>query len=278
MKGCTAGIFLLVWGFASSQLSPPVAVAQTASFAQRFYGTWYNYPPSSGTKDSIRHEFRHNSETGKDEIIVSRICEGDDVAVIARATAPIEVSKNTIKILQTASRSEKEADGTLCRASIDAATWSYVFSSKGDRISITNPGGTPNSFQLARQDVSPETILPPNVYGTWLLPAHEEARGTTVQIKLMFYESADSNRGKIREISTCSKGNDSVASQADSTFKITNDEITILEPASREVRNGPISCLATIVPGTLHYVVSSEGGTLVLSKPGAAPLVLSRVR
>jgi hypothetical protein len=277
MKGCTAGILLLLCSFASSQVSTPAAFAQTASLAQPFYGTWYTYPSASRTKDSIRHEFRHNLETGRDEMIISHICEGEDMAVIARATVPIEVSQNTIKILHSASRSEREADGSVCQASIDAGVWSYVFSNNGDRISITNPGGAPDHFQLARQDAAPETILSPNLYGTWLLPVHEE-HGATVQIKLMFYESADSGRGKIRQISTCSKANDSVVSQADSTFKMTKDEITILEAASREVRNGPISCLATIVPGTLHYVISEEGGTMVLSKPGATPLVLTRDR
>ena len=199
------------------------------------------------------------------------------MAVIARAAAPIEVSKNTIKILQPASRSEKEADGTVCQASIESAVWGYVLSGSGDRMSITNPGGAPDSFQLAREDLAPEAVLPPSVYGTWLLPAHEE-RGAIVQIKLIFYESADSGRGKIRQIATCSKENDSVISQADSTFKISKDEISILEAATRQQRNGPISCLATIVPGTLHYVISPEGGTMVLSKPGASPLTLTRER
>jgi hypothetical protein len=275
MKGCGAGIFLLL-SCALSLMSVPATVAQTASFAQQLYGTWYTYPPPKQTKDSVRHEFRHNSETGKDEIIVSHICEGDELAVIARAAAPIEVSQNTIKILQSVSRSEKEADGTVCQASVESGVWGYVLSS-GDRMSITNPAGTPNSFQLARQDLAPEAVLAPSVYGTWLLPLHEE-RGATVQIKLIFYESADSGRGKIRQISTCSKENDSVVSQADSTFKISKDEISILEAATRLQRNGPISCLATIVPGTLRYVISPEGGTMILSKPGAAPLTLTRER
>ncbi|MGB8886907.1 MAG: hypothetical protein WCC87_09295 [Candidatus Korobacteraceae bacterium] len=269
------GIFLLVWCLAQSFISPPTAVAQTTSFAQRLYGTWYNYPPGKSTTDSVRYEFRHNSEISRDEIVAVHICAGEAIAVIARATAPIEVSENTIKILQNASRSEKKAGGAECQASIDSAVWNYVISPNGDRITITNPGGDPNSFQLARQDLAPEAVLSPSLYGSWLMPVHQE-RGATVAIKLIFYESADKGRGKIREISTCSKANDTLLAQADSTFKMTADEMTILEAASREERNGAISCLATIAPGTLHYVISPEGGTLVLSKPGAPPIILTR--
>lgn len=277
MKGCTAGIFLLVSCFVHSLMATPTAVAQNASFAQRLYGTWYTYPLGNPTTDSIRHEFRNNAETGKDEMIVTHICEGDHIAVIARVTAPIEVSENAIKILQSASRSEKETDGSDCQVSIDSAVWGYIVSSNGDRISITNPGGVPDSFQLARQDVSGQETLPQSVYGTWLLPAHQE-RGATVQIKLVFYESANKDQGKIRQISTCSKANDSLLSQVDSKFKVTKDQITILEAASHEARNGPISCLATISPGTLHYVISPDSGTMVLSKPGASPIILTRER
>jgi hypothetical protein len=282
MQRCKAGIFLLVYWFASSVISAPAASAQTAFLAQRLYGTWYSYPLGNPATDSIRHEFRNNPETGKDEMIVSRICEGEDIAVIARVTTPIDVSANAIKILQGSSRSEKKKDGSDCQASIDAAVWGYVISRNGDRISITNPGGVPDSFQLARQDVASDAILPPSVYGSWLLPVQQE-HGATVQITLIFYESAVKDRGKIRQISTCSKANDSVLSnsvlsQADSTLKITKDQITILEAASHEESNGSISCLATISPGTLHYTVSPNGGTMVLSKPGASPIVLTRER
>ena len=277
MKGCKAGVHLLVWSLAQSLICSPATVAQTAPFARQLYGTWYTYPLGNQATDSVRHEFRHNSETGKDEIIVSHICQGDDIAVIARVTTPIEVSENTIKILQSAAGSEKETGGSDCQASIDSAVWGYVISSNGDRISITNPGGVPSTFQLARQDVADDATLPVSVYGIWLLPVHQE-HGNTVQIKLIFYESASPGRGNLRQISTCSKANDSVLSQVDSTFKINKDQITILEAASHAVRNGPISCLATIAAGTLHYVVSPEGGTMVLSKPGASPITLTRER
>jgi hypothetical protein len=276
MKGFRAGIFLLIWCFAQGLIWPPAAVPQTATVSQRLYGTWYTYPLGNPATDSIRHEFRHNSETGKDEISVSHICEGEDLAVIARATAPIDVSENTIKILQSASRSEKEANGSECQVSIDSATWSYVISSNGDRISIKNPGGVPDHFQLARQDVAIQAVLPPSVYGSWLLPILKE-NGATLRVELFFYESASKDRGKIRQISTCSKGNDSVVAQADSTFKITQDQITILQADSHE-QSGLFSCSATIVPATLHYEISPDGGTMVLSPPGATSLVLTRER
>jgi hypothetical protein len=277
VKGGKAGIFLVVCCFAQGLISIAAVGGQTISFAQRLYGTWYTYPLGNPTTDSVRHEFRNNPETGNDEIIVTHICEGEDIAVIGKVTAPIEVSEKTIKILQSASRSEKKTDGSDCQVSIDAAVWGYVIASNGDRISITDPGGVPGSFQLARQDVAGQEVLPANVYGTWLLPSHEE-HGITVQIKLIFYESASKNRGKIRQISTCSKANDTVLSQADSTFKIVKDQIAILQAASHQQNSGPISCVATISPGTLHYVISPEGGTMVLSKPNAPPITLTRER
>jgi len=138
-------------------------------------------------------------------------------------TTPIEVSENTIKIFAER-RWLGERDRRFdCQASIDSAVWGYVISSNGDRISITNPGGVPSTFQLARQDVADDATLPVSVYGIWLLPVHQE-HGNTVQIKLIFYESASPGRGNLRQISTCSKANDSVLSQVDSTFKINKDK------------------------------------------------------
>jgi hypothetical protein len=277
MNGCKAGIFLLVWCFTQSLIFPSTALAQTPSFAQRLYGMWYTYPLGNPATDSIRHEFRNNSETGANELVVSTICPGDYLAVISKVTSPIEVSEKTIKVLKSFSHSEKKPDGSECLASIEAGVWNYVISSKGDRISITKPHGSPGSFQLARQDVVPEEIEPPNIFGSWLMPAHLE-HGNMVQIKLIFYESADPDQGNIREISSCSKENDSLVAQANSKFKITKDQITILEAASRLERNGPISCEATITPGTLSYVMSADGGSLILSKPDAPPIVLTRER
>ncbi len=277
MRGCCAGILLLTVFLVPSSICIPPAVAQSVSFAQRLYGTWYTYPLGNPATDSIRHEFRNNSETGADEMIVSHICQGDYLAVITKVTVPIEVSEKTIKILRSASRSEKNPDGSDCQANVEAAVWDYAISSKGNRISVTNPHGNPTSFQLARQDVVTEDVPPPSLYGSWLLPVHGE-HGNMVRVKLIFYESADPDQGNVREISTCSQANESLVSQANSKFKITNDQITILEAASHLERKGPISCEATISPGALHYLVSADGGTMTLSKPGAPPLVLTRER
>lgn len=277
MKGCCAGILLLLVCSVSSSICPPAVVAQTVSVAQRLYGTWYTFPLGNPATDSIRHEFRNNSETGTDEMIVSHICQGDYLAVITKIAVPIEVSEKTIRILKAASRSQKQPDGSECQASVEAGVWDYVISPKGDRISITDPGGNPVRFQLARQDVVTEEVPPPSLYGSWLLPTHVE-HGNMVGVKLIFYESADPDQGNIREISTCSQANESLVSQANSKFKITNDQIEILQAASHLERNGPISCEATISPGSLHYVVSPDGGTMTLSKPGGPPLILTRER
>ena len=79
MKGFRAGIFLLIWGLSQGLIWPPQPSRRLPPFAQRLYGTWYTYPLGNPATDSIRHEFRHSSETGKDEISVSHICEGEDL-------------------------------------------------------------------------------------------------------------------------------------------------------------------------------------------------------
>ena len=69
------------------------------------------------------------------------------------------------------------------------------------------------------------------------------------------------------------RGTIAVIAQADSTFKITQDQITILQADSHE-QDGLFSCSATIVPATLHYEISPDGGTMVLSPPARRRLFL----
>ena len=274
MRGCRAGIFLLLAGLVVGLVFLSTSLAQNPIYSQRLYGTWYTYPLGNPNTDPIRHEFRHNSSTGKDEMVVVRICAGDNTAVIARAAAPIEVSENSIRILKSVSQSEGQGSSE-CKASVDAGTLGYVLSPKGDRLSITNPGGVPDMFELARQDQAKNELIPASVYGTWLLPLQEE-HGATIQIKLIFYDSASENRGKLREISVCSKQNDSLTSQVDARVRISKSDITILERASHQENSGPFTCQANITAGTLHYVLAPTGGTMVLTKPGQPPLTLTR--
>ncbi len=57
-----------------------------------------------------------------------------------------------------------------CKASVEPGLWSYTVSDDHNRLTITNPGGTPDIMELARQDAAASSVLPSNVYGTWSLP------------------------------------------------------------------------------------------------------------
>ncbi|MGC2111660.1 MAG: hypothetical protein WA655_19245 [Candidatus Korobacteraceae bacterium] len=274
MKGCRAGIFLLLVGSVVGLVFVSTSLAQNPSDAQRLYGSWYTYPLGNPNTDPIRHEFRHNPSTGKDEMVVTRICQGDNTALIAKAITPIEITQDSIRILKSVSRSEGQGSSE-CKVSVDAGTLGYVLSAKGDRISITNPGGVPDMFELAREEQAKNELIPASVYGTWLLPIQQQ-HGATIQIKLIFYDTASENRGKLREISVCSKQNDSLTSQVDAHVRISKNEITILEGVSHEENSGPFTCQASITPGTLHYVLAPTGGTMVLTKPSQPPLTLTR--
>jgi hypothetical protein len=248
--------------------------AQTATPAQPLYGMWYIFPLGNPATDPLRYEFRHNATTGKDEMIVTRLCPGDYRAVIARAVTPVEVGENTIRVLKTVNVSEAGELNSVCRSSIQEGTLNYSVASDG-KITITNPGGNPDLFDLVRQDAANEAILPANLYGAWLFPLQDD-NGATIQLRLVFYNSGDSNRGKVRQIATCSKANDTLVSQVDSGISVTKDKITILETVSREQKDGPFTCKASITPGSLHYVVSANGAILTLSKPGNQPITLTR--
>lgn len=274
MSRGTAGVLLQVGYLIAGLILPTSVAAQSPSFAQRLYGTWFTYPLGNPDTDSIRHEFHHNPDTERDEMVVTHICQGDNTALIAKAVSPIEVGESTIRVLKTVSQIEG-AGASECKANIAAGVLGYTISGRGDRISITNPGGVPDMFELARQDAAANELLPSSVFGTWLMPLQYE-HNATIQIKLIFYKTASESRGKVREISICAKANDTLQSQVDAKMRITKNEITILDAASHEENAGPMSCKATIAPGTLHYTVSPTGGSMVLTKPGQAPITLTR--
>jgi hypothetical protein len=265
------GLVLLAW------LLTQAAAAQSANYSQQFYGIWYTYPLGNPNTDPIRHEFRHNAGTGKDEMLVTRICPGDYRSVTAKAVSPIQISEDTIQVLKSASDTREGEGSTVCRASIEAGTWSYSFTEDGARMTITNPGGNPDILVLARQDAVTESLLQSRVYGTWLLPA-EDARGIRVETRLVFYRGTDPKQGSLRQIVSCSSGDDSLLSQADSTISVDKDQITVLESASHQESDGPFVCTATITAATLHYSISPDGTIMTLSKPGQKPLVLTRER
>jgi len=255
----------------------PAVVAQTPPLAQQFYGTWYTYPLGNPNTDPVRHEFRHNPTTGKDEMIVTRLCVGDYRSVTARAVSPIEISENTIRVLKSASDSQEAEGNSVCWANIEAGVWSYTTSEEGNRITITNPGGNPDILELARQDAASEATLPANLLGSWLLPPFDQ-KDTRIQIRFVFYNSEDSNKGNLRQIMSCSKGGDSLIAQVDSAISVSKDQITIQDSASHEEHDGAFTCKATLTAEILHYVLSPSGEIMTLSKPGEKPLTLTRER
>lgn len=269
---CLIIVFLVVtWTLLAT------SVAQTANPSQQFYGNWYTYPLGNPHTDPIRHEFRHNPTTGKDEMVVTRLCPGDYRSVTAKAVAPIEISETTIQVLKSATDTLDAEGHAVCRASIEAGVLNYSVSDDGSRITITNPGGNPDIVELARQDPATESILQSRVYGTWRLPAQGES-DSRVETRLVLYSGPDRNEARARQIVSCGKGNDSLLSEVNSGISITKDQITILDSASHEEHNGPFVCRATITAATFHYVISPDGSIMTLSRAGQKPLVLTRER
>jgi hypothetical protein len=264
------GSCVALQGSQASQTSQP---ATTTS--EYLYGTWYSYPLGNPDTDPIRHEFRHNQATNKDEVVVMRICQGSYRAVIAKATSPIEVTQSTIRVLKSASDTQKGELNSECKATVDSGLWSYTVSDDHNHLTITNPGGTPDIMELARQDVALTSVLPSNVYGTWSLPIQLD-RETQVQIRLVFYGGTDPTKGKVRQIATCTKGNDTLVSQAESDIKISSDHIQILNAASHVQKAGPFTCKVTIMPGTLKYVITPSGTTMTLTTGDGSSLKLTR--
>lgn len=273
---CPRVVFLSVC-FACLTLLGSALLAQTPGFAQLLYGMWYTYPLGNPNTDSVRHEFRHNSATGRDEMIVTRLCPGDYRAVIARAVSPIEVTETTIRVLKTVIDKEKGEHDSICLADVQAGVYTYIISPDKDRVSLANPGGMPDMIELARQDAASESLLPSNLYGTWLAPLQQN-QNVKIQVRLVFYSSGDSKRGKVRQIMVCSKGNDTLVAQVDANITVAKDQITILDSETNEKDDGPFTCTATITSGTLHYVVAPNGATITLNKPGERAVVLTRER
>lgn len=253
------------------------ASAQKTDFAQPFYGTWYTYPLGNPKTDPIRHEFRHNATTGKDEMIVTRRCQGDYRSVTAKAVAPIEISESNIQVLKSATDTQDAEGHSMCRASVEAGSWSYTISDDGARIIITNPGGNPDILELARQDPATESVLQTRIYGTWLLST-EQGKDSHVDTRFVFFGGADRDKSNVRQIVSCWQGRDSLLSQVDSEIVIAKDQITVLESASHDERLGNFTCTATISAATLHFEISPDGSIMTLSKPGVKPLVLTRGR
>lgn len=268
-------VFLVVWALAPGWLITAAASAQTASFASQFYGVWYPFPLGNPNTGSIRYEFHHNAATGKDEMTVARTCPGEYRSPVAKVVVPVEIAEDNIRVLKGGSDAQAGEGDSVCRVSVEAGVMSYTVLENGTRITITNPGGNPDILDLARQDVVSASLLPANFYGSWLLAPFDE-KDTRVQIRLVFYNNADSNKSNVRQVISCSKGNSSLIAEVESALTVGKDQITILDSASHEEREGSFTCKATLAAGTMRYVLSPNGEIMTLSKAGDKPLVLTR--
>lgn len=254
-----------------------MAISQTPSSAQQFYGLWYTFPLGNPRTDSIRHEFRHNATTGGDEMIVSRLCPGDYRSVTAKAVTPVEITEDSIRVLKAVSDTREGEGRSICRVSIEAGVWAYSISQDDNRITLTNPGGNPDILVLARQGTETDAALLSRLYGSWFMNL-QQGQGSKVDLRFVFFNSADGKHSNVRQIMSCSRNDDSLLSQVDSAITITKDEITVLDSDTHEERDGTLVCKATISPGVLHYEISLDGATMTLSKAGQKPMVLTRER
>lgn len=273
---------LLVAAAICGPIGSTVAAGQTAQApvssdtdSQYLYGTWFSYPLGNPLTDPIRHEFRRNRTTDKDEIVVMRLCPGDYRAVIARATSPVQITQSTIRVLKRAADTEKGEMGKECKSSVEPGLWSYTISDDHNRLTITNPGGTPDIMELVRQDASATTLLPATLYGTWSFPSRRDG-DIKKEVRLVFYNNAGSVEGKVREIAVCMKGNSALTSQVEANIRVSADVITILNSASNSQKNGPFTCEATITSGSIHYVVSPSGTNLKIRGETGPSMTLTR--
>lgn len=243
--------------------------------SQYLYGTWYSYPPGNPQTDPIRHEFRHNRAADKDEIVVTRLCPGDYRAVIARAASPVQLTSSTIRVLKHAADTEKGELGAECKSSIEPGLWSYTISDDHNHLTITNPGGTPDIMELARQDAATTSLLPATLYGTWTFPI-QNSGDLKKEVRLVFYNNADSVEGKVREMASCVKGNSALSSQVEANIRVSADVITILNSASNSQKKGPFTCEVTITAGSFHYAVSPSGSTMKIRGDTGPSMTLTR--
>jgi len=206
---------------------------------------------------------------------VTRLCPGDYRGAIARAVSPIEITDSTIRVLKSATATEKGELNSVCTIGISPGLWSYTLSQENNRMTITNPGGKPDIIELARQDAASSNALPVTLYGTWSMPMRFD-RDTSVLIKLVFYGSADPAKGTVRQIATCMKGNDTLTSQVESDIRVSEHTITILKSGAHTQRQGPLNCNVNITAGTLRYVLSPTGTTMTLTSSAGEPLRLTR--
>ncbi len=255
-------------------LIPAPASAQNSIFSQRLYGKWHTYPLGSATTDPVRHEFRHNSATGSDELVVMRACIAGTHTVVAKAVSPIQVTEDSIQILKDASDSQSLQGTALCQVSITASIMGYSFSEDGEHLLLTNPGGNPDFLDLQLDTNAVDNTASKRLYGTWVLPP-VNGKEMRVQMRWVFYGTAE-RKDRVRQIAVCTKGNESLVSHVDSDVALTKDQIKVLQAASHEQVEGDFLCKASLAVGAWSYTLAPSGLTLTLHAEGAKPVTLTR--
>ncbi len=246
---------------------------QGPTYSQKLYGDWYTYPLGNPNTDPLRHQFRHDNASSRDEIVVTRRCPVESHVVVAKVVSPIEVSEEQIRILKSASDSEPTQGTAVCEASISATVFSYAFS-EDDHLILTNPGGNPDYLELARDVKASEPAAPQRLYGTWLMPRFE-GKTMGMQVRWVFYTTAE-RQDRLRQITVCHKGNDSLVAHIDVDISITDEYIKILQPASHQEQDGAFSCEARVESTNWRYSLAQGGMTVTLSGNGAKPITLTR--
>jgi len=250
------------------------AWAQNSPAAQKLYGKWHTYPLGNPNTDPLRHEFRHNSATGSDELVVTRACIAGTHNVVAKAVAPIQVTEDSIQILKDASDSQPLQGTAVCQVSITAAIMSYSFSEDGEHLLLTNPGGNPDFLDLQPDTSTTDNPVARRLYGTWVLPP-VNGKEMRVQMRWVFYATAE-RKDKVRQIAVCTKGNDSLVSHVDSDVAFNRDQIKVLEAASHDTIDGAFLCKSSLAVGAWSYTLAPSGLTLTLHADGAKPVTLTR--
>lgn len=273
-RSARAGLSLLFFAYALLSLLPLTAVGQTTGYSQKLLGNWFPNHLGNPNTAGLQYQFRHDAATGADEMIVSRACPGDNRAVTAKAVVPVEISEDTIHVLKHASDVEPAQAGAVCQISLEPGTLSYTASDDGSRITVTNPGGSPDLIELTRQDPASEPASPQTLYGTWLLPPLN-SKEMVVQTRFVFYTTAE-RQEKVRQISVCTKGNESVVSQVDANITIGKDRITFMESVSHQQPANTFICTASIAAGTWRYTLAPGGVAITVSAEGGKPIKLTR--
>ena len=239
------------------------------------YGKWYTYPAGNPNTDPVRHEFRHDAATGADEMIVTRACPVEAHVVTARVASPVEISQDQIRVLKSSSDSQPLEGTAVCEVSVTASAFSYSFSEDGQHLILTNPGGSPDYLELARDTGAGETPVSQRLYGTWVVPPLN-GKDTRIQVRWVFYKTAE-RQDKVRQIAVCTRGTDSVVADVDASITVTKDRITFPESVSHDERQGDVTCTASLGAGTWRYTLAPNGVTMTLSEgTGGKPITLTR--